>query len=164
MPRIVEFHPDGIVNIEFPVVGYPDEKFHAGPGLLFGIDGIYGSFSPGNPPLVENLDITFVDMAAVGQHDAAKVAGGHGAHHRSPESPLVEIGYQSRVIDMGMRKNHMVDLRGLKAQIAVHLFRFHPFPLKHPAVQKNLLPVLNGDEVLAPGHFTGGSQKLNLHV
>lgn len=59
------------------------------------------------------------------------------------------------MVDMGVRKQHNVDLGRVKAQIAVHGIGLQTFALIHTAVQQDFYAFLRGEQELAAGDLFG---------
>ena len=90
-------------------------------------------------------------MAAVGKHGAAQVGSGRGAHYFTPKSLFYEIGDVARVINMGMRQNHGVDVLGGKGKMTVTGPGILTFALIKTAVQENFIAI-KGDKMLRSGN------------
>ena len=113
--------------------------------------------------LVEPFYVKFLDVSAIGEHDGTKVSCRIGANNRSPEAKFVDIGDQSRMVDVGVSQDDVVDLFGIETQVAVGGIRFHAFPLKHSAVKQDFFTVIEGNQMFAAGYFAGGTDKFYLH-
>ncbi len=57
------------------------------------------------------------------------------------------------MVDMGVAQNHTVNLGGVETQIAVIGVRLHTFTLVHAAIQKNSVPRIGSDKMLATRYF-----------
>lgn len=66
------------------------------------------------------------------------------------------------MIDMRVRQNHGIQIAGIAEELLVLLTRFRAMPLKQAAIEKNT-KLAAFDEVLAAGHFLGGTMKCDLH-
>jgi len=102
-------------------------------------------------------------MTAIGQHNGTKVAGGTGADHGASKTKAVNIGDQSRVIDVRMGKNNVINFSRVEHQVAVHTIGFKSFALEHAAIEQYLLPAISGNQVFASGNFAGGADKFYFH-
>ncbi len=163
MTGIGKLYMDIIINPESPVVGNTDEQLHTGTGIFFGIDRFNRSQASGSTPPVKMFYITFLYVPAIGKHYCAQVTGGMSANHRSTEAQFINVRDQSRVVDVCMRQEDMVDFNRVKTEIAVHTIGFQPFALEHATVEQYFLPVFSSDEMFAPGNFAGGAKEFQLH-
>ena len=102
-------------------------------------------------------------MATVGQHDGAQITGGIGANHRASEAQPVHIGNQARMINVGMRKDNVVDFCRIKTQVAVQRIGFQTFALVDSAIEQYLFSGFGGNQVLAAGYLARCTHKLDLH-
>ena len=107
--------------------------------------------------LVKLLGISLLDAPGVGQHDGAEVARAGGAEHLAPETFLIYIWYETRMVDVRVRQEEEVYLCRVEAQIAVHAVCLQTFALIHATVEQYLGPFLGGKQELAARHLFGGA-------
>ena len=154
--RVDELHAEVGGDGKLQVVGDAGEVAHGLDGVAHVVDGFHGFQALFGAFLVELDGIGFLDAARVGQHDAAEVAGGGGAEDGAAESHLDDVGNQSRVVDVGVREQDVVDVFRIESEVAVHAVGFQTFPLVHSAVQQYFGSFYGGQEEFAAGHFGGG--------
>ena len=161
--RVVELHLYVIVEVEVAVVGHGDEQFHAGACVFLGVDGLQCRQTFLAAFLVEPHHIVLLDEAAVGQHDAAQVFGAVGADDLPTEAQFVKVWNQAAVVDVSVGEDDIVDFFRVDHDVAVGGVGFQPLALEHATVQKDLLAVVGGDEVLAARHFLGRTDEFDFH-
>ena len=134
MARVDELHAEVGGDGELQVVGDAGEVAHGLHGVAHVVDGFYRFQALFGALLVELRRISLLDASRVGQHDAAEVAGGGGAEDGASEPHLDDVGNQSRMVDVGVRQQDVVNLFRIEAEVAVHAVGFQPFSLVHSAV------------------------------
>ena len=164
MARVVELHLNIIVDVEIAVVGHGDEKLHAGTGVLLGVDRLQGGQPLAAAFLVEPYHIVLLNEAAVGQHDVAEVLCGVGADHLTAEAELIEIRYQSAMVDVGMGDDDGVDFFRVDHDVSVGGVSLKALALEHTAVQQYFLAVVGGDKVLASSYFLRCTDEFDFHI
>ncbi len=146
---IEELEGDLTFDIELLVVRHTDEALHAGLSILFGIDGFDGFESLFLTFLVESLRIRLLNATGIGKHYGAQVACGRCTYHHAVESLLVNVWYQTGMVNMGMRKNQIVNLPGVEPEVAVHSVGLETLALVHSAVEQYFQSLFRRDKVLA---------------
>ena len=131
-----------------------DEVAHTTYRILHGIDRLNGRKSLEGAFFVELGGIGFLDAAGVGEHDSAEVAGGGRAEHRSFEAHLHHIGNQAGVVDVRVRKDDVVDVARVEAQVAVHAVGLETFTLVHSAIEQNFHAFARGEKKFTTGNFS----------
>ena len=69
----------------------------------------------------------------------------------------------SAVIDVGVRKDHRVEVRRPAVELLVLCSALRAMPLKEAAVKENS-PVANLEQMLTASHFASRTVKRELHV
>jgi len=68
------------------------------------------------------------------------------------------------MIDVGMRKDDVVDFGGVETEVPVHGIGFEAFALKHSAIEEDLFSVFSGNEMFAAGNLTGSAEEFEFHI
>ena len=105
------------------------------------------------------LDLGFLDLRAVHQHDAAEIHRGLGRIDRAAEAPFVQQGQIPRMVDMRMGQKDRVDRSGIYRQVLIDV---DVFPLLHAAVHQ-ITGIAHLQIGHGTGHLMGGPQKCDLH-
>jgi hypothetical protein len=106
----------------FQRIGHPVERFAAGLSLAF--------------PL-QKLEILFLDMRRIGQHDGTKVPGCRCGVNGTVKTAIDEQGKATRVVDVRVAENDPVNPPRVEGQILVELGRFLPPALEETSVKQN---------------------------
>ena len=157
MASIEELYRHLTLDVELLVVRHADETAHTGLCIGLGIDRLNRRQPLGGTLLVEGVRIRLLNAAGVGQHNGTQVACGGRADDDAVKAQLVDIRNQSRMVDMGVREDEVVDLLWVETQIAVHSVGLEALALIHTAVEQYLQTSLRCDEVLASRHLACSS-------
>ena len=84
------------------------------------------------------FDLPFLDVGAVGQHDARQIGGGGCGKDRPAKAVTRQFGQKARVVDMGMAENDRINLARSKGKRAVVEFLFGLGALKQPAIDQDM--------------------------
>jgi len=163
MTGIGESYPGISVNLKIMIVRNPDEEAHAGIGIGFPVDGFNRREALAGPLFIEPDHIMFLDKPTVGEHNRTKGACGMGTDYRAPESVIVHKRDKPGMINVRVGQDEVINFCRVKSQVPVGGIGFEAFALEHPAVEKDGFTIFGCNEVLAPGDFTGGSDKLDFH-
>ncbi len=128
--------------------------------ILHVIDGFNGRSILGTTVLpVLILRIHHLDVGTVTEHYRAQVAGGISGKDLAPEASCIQKGKKSRVIDMCMGKEYIVDmcLRHREGNILKSIYS-----LLHSVIHKNVLAACF-EKMAASSYFMRGSYKDKLH-
>ena len=91
--------------------------------------------------LVHVLEVAPLEEAGVLQQHGAEIDRGLPCEHLAVEAMAHKLRQVAGVVDVRMRKNHRVDLRGIHRHVAVLLERLLAVALVKAAVEKNALAV-----------------------
>ena len=111
---------------------------------------------------VEPLDVHFMDVGGVGEHDAAEVAGGGGGVDVAVEAVVAELGEVAAVVDVGVGEDDAVDLFGVEGEGAIAFHGLGAAALEEAAVEEDALAV-DFEEVLRTGGGAGGTAEFDFH-
>jgi hypothetical protein len=109
----------------------------------------------------QQLEILFLDIRRIGQHDRAEIAGGGGRKDGAMVTAVHQQGEPADVIDVGMAHHHEVDAAGIESEILVQVVDFLAVALEETGVEEN--PGAGGlQHVHAAGDLAGGAMETEL--
>ena len=111
---------------------------------------------------VEPLDVHFMDVCGVGEHDATEVAGGGGGVDVAVEAVVAELGEVAAVVDVGVGEDNAVDLLGVEGKGTIAFHGLGAATLEEAAVEEDALAV-DFEEVLRTGGGAGGAAEFDFH-
>jgi hypothetical protein len=111
---------------------------------------------------VEPLDVHFMDVSGVGEHDAAEVAGGGGGVDVAIEAVVAELREVAAVVDVGVGEDNAVDLLGVEGEGAVAFHGLGATTLEEATIEEDALAV-DFEEVLRTGGGAGGAAEFDFH-
>jgi len=138
---IVKSHSDGAGNLQRALVTDAHKLLQAPLGILDGIQWLHRQQILLLTLFVDKLDVRFLNVPRIPQHDAAQIAGGVGAEDMPAKAVFDQIGNVAAVIYVSMGKNEDVDTGWIKGKRAVALEGFLSLALKETAVEQDVLPV-----------------------
>ena len=80
-------------------------------------------------------------MAAIQEHGAAEVGRRRGADNLAPETLFHQVGEITRVINVGVRQHHGLNVGGIKGKIPVPLPGLLALALIQAAIQEEAFAV-----------------------
>jgi len=116
------------------------------------------------PPLgiLPPLSLFFLNMRRIAQHDFKQFRRGMRGIDRAAEAIGDEARQHAGMVDMGMGKQHEVDLARAEFEIGIVLVaRFTP-PLKHAAIHQEAHTV-RFQHITGARHLSAGTMELNFH-
>src|SRR5690606_2609377 len=122
MPSIIEPGLDPLINLAYLLVDTALKVLHRLLRILYRIKRLYPflACSLGFPAFP--LSFHLLDVCTVGEHDLTQLYRRRGGKYLSLESIANQIGYPSRMIDMGMSKKYVIDGCCIERQLNTCLF------------------------------------------
>lgn len=111
---------------------------------------------------VEPLDVHFMDVSGVREHDAAEVASGGGGVDIAGEAVVAELREVPAVVDVGVGEDDAVDLFGVEGEGAVAFHGLGTSALVETAIEEDALAV-DFEEMLRAGRGACGTAEFDLH-
>ena len=163
--RLQELERQMLSQVEDPAVGHADHQVLHRDGVAQGVERL--ALGQCLAPLPEERVVLLLDMAGVGQHDGAQVAGGGRAVHRAVEPLLHQEGKPARVVDVGVAQHHAIDPPGIEGKLGVERVGFGPAALEQPGVEQDpgsrgLEQVHRAGDLARPRPRRSGGRKLTI--
>ena len=159
MAHIDEPHLNARGQLHAPVVLHTHEQLHGCFGVLHGIHWLHRFCTGALALAVLPLGLKLLDVRGVPQHDAAQLHGGIGGINFAPEAVAHQQRQQAGMVDVGMGRQHPVDLAGCHRNGLIFI---HILALFHAAVDEE--PPPGGfQHRTAAGDLMIRAQKRDLH-
>ncbi len=137
VPGVVEGHRYAVRDFDRHVVPVAAKTSERLLGVLAGVERGAGRKPLLATDLVDESDVLFLDMPAVGKHLPAEVAGRLGRVDLPAKAPLHEARYIAAVVDMRVGEDACAELARIEGEAGVLLERFVAPSLEQPAIDEN---------------------------
>ena len=158
MPGVDKGQRDSIRDQHRPVIADGHKLAHAALGIRHGVAGLQQRQLFILAVAVQPVDVAFVDVRRIWQHDAAQVPRGGCGEDVAGKAALAQVGQVSAVVDVRVGEHHHIDLRRIKGEVAVALKGLLPSPLVQAAVQQDALAVHSDEMFRARGGACGTAE------
>ena len=154
MPCIDECEVHTGKDLPSSIISHPRKILQSGDDIILGVERFEKIFPLLPSRAVDLLDVFFLDMSAVHQHDRAEITGGRCAYDITGKTVFYQARDVSGMVDMRMRENEDVDGFCFTGPLTVELIGFFAFSLEQPAIKKYSVPI-HFDQVSPPRHGPG---------
>ena len=162
VPRVVESQGHARRDGDGPPVGHADEVRQRGQRVLHRVKGLQRRFALAPPFLVQIADILLLDAGAVFQHRCTQITRSVSGVDVALEPLSHQIGDVARVIDVGVREHHHVDIFGIEGEIQVAFIAELALALVKTAIQQDF-GVVDFQQVHGAGDGAGRAPKCDFH-
>ena len=121
-------------------------------------------FSLALSTFVDETRIAFLNVGRIFEHNAAQVECSRRAVNFTAKTLLNKHRDEARMIDVGMRKNEVIDRCWVETKMPVEFIGFEAHALKHATIEQNTFALFKCEQVLGTGYGTGGAVKRKLHI
>lgn len=110
------------------------------------------------PYFIDELDIAFLYIGRIGQHNIGEVHGCRGAVYIAVKSLLDQVRQVTKMVNVGMRYDHIVQGSRVEVEIEVTLIGLCSATLEHATIQQEMESVYI-EEVTGAGDVSDGTVK-----
>jgi len=147
-----------------PLVVFDGDKMVQGVlRVLLNVQRQYRGQTIGPSSFVGVFYIVLLDASRIFQKSARQFLRGVGAEDLAGKTVLKEFWYETRMIDVCVRKDEVCHFGGGKAPIAVEHIRLSAHTLEHPTVEEVFFAVCECQEMFGPCDDAGGAMESNFH-
>ena len=139
--RVEEFKRDSRGDFARRVQMNRREELHEDVHVAFVIEWLKQVLAITPALLVHVFEVALLEKARISEENVAKFHGGLPREHAPAESLADELRQIAGVVDVGVRKNHVVNRFRIDRQIAVLFERLLAATLIESAVEKYALPI-----------------------
>ena len=157
--RVAETNRDALGYLGVGLILVRHEQLYRSDSVVHGVERLVVVLAAALSLSAAPFGFKFLYVRTVAQHDAAQVGSGGGGVDRSAESARIEQGEQSRVVDVGVREEHEVDIGGSYGNLDV---LEDVLALFHSEIDKEF-PAASLDICAAARDLVGSADECHFH-
>jgi len=131
-------------------------------GICHRIERFYRWFSAACPLFIYIINIRFLNVTGILQHDIAQGGRRRGGVNWAAKPVFDQVGKVAAMIDMRVRKDHGINRLGIKRKILITLVSIGASTLKQPTVQQKFAAI-DFDQMFGTGHCACCTIEGNFH-